>query len=657
MKYAVVFIIAGCVIMFSATSSAPGQTPSAPALRSILVDGTLEVLLWQDTCNVYVLREGDEAMLIDIGDGSVLEELKRAGIKQLSWVLLTHHHREQCQGHPALRAWGPQVAAPEKERPFFERPGDFRKVKPSLGDAYAVHGASYVRPPVEPLKLDRAFKTMDTFTWRGREFWCLATAGNSPGSMSYFLRTGDGFLAFTGDVIVAGARMHNWFDSEWDYGFGAGLYALIESASLVAGFRPRLVLPSHGPVITAPADDLRAYQQKLRRLARLYVRGYDIGTFANADQDLVSRPSAIPHLWQVTPHLFKFKGPNHWPNFTLLLADSGRALIVDCGLDARTIDATLEAMQQRLGLKAVDAVLVTHMHGDHVSGLPHLREKWGAKAYTLDRVAEICQEPHRFDYSAMPWAYSAQGGPVRFDRTFKSGEKLSWEGYELTFDWMPGQTEFACCIHGIIDGRRVAFTGDNIFGNPEDEKQTGHEALVARNSAILEEGYIHGAEYLKRLKPDLMIGGHSFVMDRPQQFIERFHRWSLEIRDAFRDLSAEDDYRYMFDPYWVRVDPYRTTVQPGGSADAVLLVRNFLQRERRYRVSVHAPAGITVEPPVHDIVVPAEQTSRIKVRISAAGGITPAAHMAALDVAVDGRRYGEWFDFIVCVEGPPKKAE
>ena len=35
---------------------------------------------------------------------------------------------------------------------------------------------------------------------------------------------------------------------------------------------------------------------------------------------------------QVSPHLFKFKRPNFWPNFGLILADSGRALVVDCGL-------------------------------------------------------------------------------------------------------------------------------------------------------------------------------------------------------------------------------------------------------------------------------------------------------------------------------------
>jgi hypothetical protein len=33
---------------------------------------------------------------------------------------------------------------------------------------------------------------------------------------------------------------------------------------------------------------------------------------------------------------------------------------------------------------------------------------------------------------------------------------------------MPGQTEFALCLNGQIDGRKVAFTGDNVFGDPDD---------------------------------------------------------------------------------------------------------------------------------------------------------------------------------------------
>ena len=72
---------------------------------------------------------------------------------------------------------------------------------------------------------------------------------------------------------------------------------------------------------------------------------------------------------------------------------------------------------------------------------------------------------------------------------------------------MPGQTEFALCLHGTIDGQKVAFTGDNFFGDPDNPTQSGHEAMVAHNSAIFEEGYIYAADYLHRLKPDFSWAG------------------------------------------------------------------------------------------------------------------------------------------------------
>ena len=625
----------------------------SPRFEPLGTASSLDLFMWSDTCNVYVLRDGDAAILIDVGDGSVLEHLDELGIRKLEWVLLTHHHREQCQGHPKLKPWQPRIAAPEKERALFERLADFRKMKPSLGDACTVYGASYVRPPVEPLAIHRGLKVRDTFIWRGREFWCLETPGNSEGSMSYLIKTDRGWLAFSGDVMLAGGKMHNWFDTEWDYGFAAGLYALIESASKLEDFEPALLLPSHGPVIETPQSALQAYQRKLRQLAELYVRGYKIFTFAPADQDKVSRPSAVPHVWQTTEHLFKLKakGADYQPNFTLLLADSGRALMFDCGcLDTADLDATLQLMKERLGLKAIDAILISHMHGDHIMGAPHIREKWGAKIWTLDRVAEKFEHPLRFPYVGPITAYGAGFDSVDIDRTFKSGEKFTWEGYELTVDWMPGQTEFGCCIHGMIDGRRVAFTGDNIFANPADPEQDGHEGVVAHNSAIIEEGYLYAADYLRQLQPDLLMGGHSYVMDHPKDLIERYHQWALTIRDIYKSLSADEDYRYMFDPYWVRVDPYRVRIPAGGLVEATVHVRNFLDRPRTYRLAVHCPAGVAAEPTVLQGTIPPATTIQVPLRLKATPQAKAGVHIVALDTTLDAQRYGEWFDFVVATE-------
>ena len=89
-------------------------------------------------------------------------------------------------------------------------------MKVRLSDPFTVYGSSYVRPPVQPVKLDRAFARRDTFEWRGRTFWCLETKGNSPGSMSYLLKEGGRWLAFTGDLMLDGAKMHTLYDSERD---------------------------------------------------------------------------------------------------------------------------------------------------------------------------------------------------------------------------------------------------------------------------------------------------------------------------------------------------------------------------------------------------------------------------------------------------------
>ena len=160
-----------------------------------------------------------------------------------------------------------------------------------------------------------------------------------------------------------------------------GCTNLANNAAQIAGYEPSLLFPSHGRGGDERVGAVRPkYISELRRLGDLYVRGYDIQTFDGCDQDNVSRPSEVPHLWQVSPHLYKFRGPNYWVNFRDAPGRQrprvvGRLRPVQSRISRSRRSSRAK---ERLGLKQIDAIFVTHMHGDHALDAEYMREKYGA---------------------------------------------------------------------------------------------------------------------------------------------------------------------------------------------------------------------------------------------------------------------------------------
>jgi competence protein ComEC len=108
----------------------------------------------------------------------------------------------------------------------------------------------------------------------------------------------------------------------------------------------------------------------------------------------------------------------------LVLATSpGHAILVDAGPDPALIDACL----RRLGVVALDSVVLSHFHADHVDGLP------GALARR--QVREILATPvHEPDYQwreVQRWA-GARGIPVR---AVSFGDRLAWPGVSADVWW------------------------------------------------------------------------------------------------------------------------------------------------------------------------------------------------------------------------------
>src|SRR5919206_5181161 len=79
-----------------------------------------DVCCVRDICNVYVLRAGAEAVLIDFGSGAVLDHLDDLGVERVTDVLLTHHHRDQLQGLARAADAGIRIWAPPVERELID---------------------------------------------------------------------------------------------------------------------------------------------------------------------------------------------------------------------------------------------------------------------------------------------------------------------------------------------------------------------------------------------------------------------------------------------------------------------------------------------------------------------------------------------------------
>ena len=475
--------------------------------------------------------------------------------------------------------------------------------------------------------------------------------------MSYVLRRGDQMVAFTGGVIHDGARMTNWYDIEWDYGFGKGLDTLIASVQRLRDLKLALAFPSQGPVIRNAAEQLDTYHARLTAFRPDYLRGYPVNNLTQRTKvDPIIKPTAIPQIVRVTPHLYKFSDTLAGKNFAIIISDKGRGLLLDCGIFPETLlHELVTEMTKHLGLKRIDALWINHMHGDHFTLGSVLKKQYDVQIWTLDRIVDKVHNPLRYDYCALITSYNPRYEGLHVDRSLKDGEVVEWEGLKLHIDWMPGQTEFGNCLWLELDGKKIAFTGDNLFGDPSDPEQNGHEAVVARNSAIFEEGYLLGSKYLRDLKPDIIMGAHNVLMTNPTAFVERYHEWSKRMVARYKELLPDRNYEYQFDPFWVSAYPYRVDFQEQPTQEVTITVRNFRDQIQRHAPLPPAPPpGIAATPSILDGTVAAKSRKQFKVGLKATPAQSAAGvQMVPFDITLDDKHYGELFDFLVQSNSAP----
>ena len=149
-------------------------------------------------------------------------------------------------------------------------------------------------------------------------------------------------------------------------------------------------------------------------------------------------------------------------SLTYLVADAGRSVVIDPVLDfepagGRTGTASAERLIAHIAERglAVDAILETHIHADHLSAAAYLKDRLGAPVAAGSGVVAV-QRTFKAFYN-LGDGFTADGSA--FDRLLADGETFAVGGIEARVLHTPGHTP-ACVSYLMGD---AVFVGDTLF--------------------------------------------------------------------------------------------------------------------------------------------------------------------------------------------------
>ena len=594
------------------------------------------IACFRDTCNVYVLRSGREAVLVDFGSGAILDRLDELGVDRVTDVLVTHHHRDQVQGLGRAVDAGARVWVPPLERHLVddvERHWQSRPVENDYDlreDRFSLLADVSVAGTVDEYRT-RRYGEHDVFT--------LPTPGHTIGSVTYLVEVGGRRVAFAGDLLYGAGKVWSLAATQWSYTGVEGQMATILSCGVLAERRPDVILTSHGEPIDEPNDALALTQRRLQELLELRLgEAWDLDAWLH-------RP------WQqLTPHLLRNR--TSFATSYALLSGSGAALLIDWGYDQtvgqmgmsdrlgrRPLLTSLDALRRDFGVDRVEAVVTTHYHDDHVAGLNLLRDVEGTEVWAPENVAPVLESPTRYDLPCL-WF-----DPVRVDRVLAHETPFTWREHELTTYPLPGHTFYAAAIFFEVDGRRVLATGDQQADGLTPDAPAILNYQYKNRFRI--DDYVASAELYRRLRPDLVLSGHWQPRDVTGEWLDALLVDGRRVAELHRELLP-DDATFGPEGFGARIAPYRASVARGEPVALEVTVRNPFDRAETADVRLVVPDGWSKDPAGHGVALAPRGESTVFFSVVPGDAPVSRARVAA-DITVGGVPFGQQAEALVDV--------
>lgn len=597
-----------------------------------------DVFLIRDTVNVYLVRAGREAIVVDFGDGAVLDRLADFGVDRVTDVLMTHHHRDGAQGLPRAVEAGIRIWVPPTERDLFSAIDEHWQMR-RLDVDYDLREDRFSL--LEPVPITGTVSEYRTKRYGAVDVLAVPTPGHTLGSVSYVLESGGQRLAFVGDLLAGPGKVWSLAATQYTYTGIEGLGGTILSGLDLLELSPDQLLPAHGDPITDPQAAVELANSRLQSLIDLRSPEWNLANLR-----------AQPYV-EISTHLLRNR--TGVANNYVLLSRTGAALSIDFGYDfttglPNTTDrssrrpwlATIPALKRDHGIDRIEAVLPTHYHDDHVAGMNLLREVEGTAVWGPANMVEIFEDPHRFDLPCL-WY-----DPIPVDRTIPFGVPIPWHEYELTLHELPGHTLYAVAIEFDVDGRKVLATGDQQDGRWVQGEKPEFLNYQYRNGFRFDD-FERSAELYRRIRPDLLISGHWVPRPVTDEYLDMLLASGAELARLHRELLPLDDVDFGAGGFGARIEPYRSDVRAGAVVAVRVMVRNPFPRGEEAIVRLVGPAGWSFQPADRRLTLPPRGSGEAAFEVHPpAVGTVRRARIGA-DLTIGGVRFGQQAEALVTV--------
>jgi len=567
-------------------------------------------------------------------------------------VLFTHGRRDVVWAGRSLVKAGAIAIVPAADKWMFT---DVREFWGKFYETGRFHDYSNQSTRIlsQPFPAVTTVRGSNRIVWRGISIDVLDTPGYTRGAVSYLLDLDGKRIAFTGDLIYGDGKFLDLytlqdalpdFKENGYHGYAARASGVIESLHKIAAWKPDLIVPVRGPVITNPPQ---AMQTVIRRMQAVFRSHFviDAMRWTRGDDKINAIAARVlgeqPTGWM--PAAETQPRPPQWiipiANSRLILSKAGNAFLVDCGV--RNVVPELRRLHAQGRFKNLEGIYITHYHDDHTDYAQAVAEEYRCPVYAVAEMRDILERPEAYRMPCL--THNA----IRSVTARTENAKQRWNEFELTFFYFPGQTIY----HGGLllkkdSGERIFFVGDSFTPSGVDDY-----CLTNRNLLPPNKGFVYCLGILRKMGFDYqLINQHllpTFHFSH-RQIDFMLDTWKKRV-SLLHDLFPWDDPNYGVDEQWARFYPYTSRAAAGRPLQLQVIVRNHSPKRQEYMITPHVPAGWTVAASPLKIRLRPRQEGSIAVPIK------PAPRARGLSVVTADVSFGnwdlhEWFEALVSVQ-------